>query len=128
VWRTQAPSRTAFFSWLIALGKILFLISKRTLGKILMVDNLRKRNISSLWIDVACVREMRKLWITFFFTVMWLPLCGFTFLLDLVCLGLCLKELSIYLLVGGSLEGQGVLLFEDGAYLHFLVRLERKKF
>jgi hypothetical protein len=59
---------------------------------------------------------------------MWLPLCGFTFLLDLVCLGLCLKELSIYLLVGGSLEGQGVLLFEDGAYLHFLVRLERKKF
>jgi hypothetical protein len=69
------------------------------------------RGVSSLWIGAACVREMGKLWITFFFTVMWLPLCGLTFLLGSVCLGLCLKELSIYLLVGGSLEDQEVLRF-----------------
>jgi hypothetical protein len=33
VWRTQAPSRAAFFSWSVALGKILTL------------DNLRKRHV-----------------------------------------------------------------------------------
>jgi hypothetical protein len=70
---------------------------------------------------------MGKLWITFFFTVMWLPLCGFTFLLGLVCLGLCLKELSIYLLVGGSLEGQGVLRFGRWCLSAFSGVFERKK-
>jgi len=32
-------------------------------------------------------------------------------LLDLACLGLCLEELLTWLLVGGNLEGQGVLRF-----------------
>jgi hypothetical protein len=32
-------------------------------------------------------------------------------LLDLACLGLCLEKLSICLLVGGNLEGRGVLRF-----------------
>jgi hypothetical protein len=41
VWRTQAPSRAAFFSWLAALGKIL------------TVDNLRKRNI--IIVDRCCL-------------------------------------------------------------------------
>jgi len=65
----------------------------------------------SFWTDVACARVMRNLWTTFFFTVMWLTLCGITFLLVLVCLGLCLEELSTCLLVGGSLEGREVLRF-----------------
>jgi hypothetical protein len=34
-----------------------------------------------------------------------LPLCGILFSLDLVCLGLCLEELSTCLSVGGILEG-----------------------
>jgi hypothetical protein len=42
---------------------------------------------------------------------MWLPLCGILFFLGLVCLGLCLEELSTYLPVGGRLEGQRVLRF-----------------
>jgi hypothetical protein len=41
VWRTQDPSRAAFFSWLVALGKIL------------TVDNLRKRNI--IIVDRYCL-------------------------------------------------------------------------
>jgi hypothetical protein len=67
---------------------------------------------SSLWIDATCARKMGNLWTTFFFTVMWLPLCGILFFFGLVCLGLCLVELSTYLPVGGRLEGQGVLRFE----------------
>jgi hypothetical protein len=54
---------------------------------------------------------MKNLWTTFFFTVMWLPLCRITFLLILVCLGLYLEELSTCLPVGGSLEGRRVLRF-----------------
>jgi hypothetical protein len=69
----------------------------------------KKRCISSLCTDVACAREMGNQWTTFFFIAMWLPLCGITFLLVLVCLGLCLEELSTCLPVGGSLEGRYVL-------------------
>jgi hypothetical protein len=59
---------------------------------------------------------------------MWLPLCGIHFLLDLVCLGSCLEELSTGLPVGGSLEGREVLGFgRFGTNLHFLVCLEGKK-
>jgi len=54
---------------------------------------------------------MGNQWNTFFFTVMWLPLCVMLSLLDLVCLGLCLEELSTCLLVGGILEDRGVLRF-----------------
>jgi hypothetical protein len=41
VWRTQTPSRAAFFSW------------SATLGKILTVDNLRKRHI--IIVDRYCL-------------------------------------------------------------------------
>jgi hypothetical protein len=41
VWRTQAPSRAAFFSWSAALGKIF------------LVDNLRKRHI--IIVDRCCL-------------------------------------------------------------------------
>jgi hypothetical protein len=50
------------------------------------------------------------MWTTFFI-VMWLLLCGIMFFLGLVCLGLCLEELSTYLPVGGRLKGQEVLRF-----------------
>jgi hypothetical protein len=42
---------------------------------------------------------------------MWLTLCGLKFLIVLVCLGLCREELLTCLLVGGNLEGRGVLRF-----------------
>jgi hypothetical protein len=54
---------------------------------------------------------MENQWTTSFFTVRWLPLCGILSSLDLVCLGLCLGEFSICLLVGGILEGRRVLRF-----------------
>jgi hypothetical protein len=41
VWRTQAPSRAAFFAW------------SAVLGKILTVDNLRKRHI--IIVDKCCL-------------------------------------------------------------------------
>jgi len=41
VWRTQAPSRAAFFAWSAALGKIL------------TVDNLRKRHV--IIVDRCCL-------------------------------------------------------------------------
>jgi hypothetical protein len=97
MWWTQAPLRAAFFVWLAALCKIF------------IMDNLRKRHI--IIVDRAYAREMGNLWTTFFFTVMWLLLCSIAFLLDLVCLELCLEELSTCLLVNGSLEGQGMLQF-----------------
>jgi hypothetical protein len=79
---TRAPSRTVFFAWTAALGKIF------------TVDNLRKRKIIIVDRDATCAREMGNQWTTFFFTVMWLPLCGIMLFLGLVCLGSCLKELS----------------------------------
>jgi len=46
--------------------------------------------------------------------VLWPPLCGIILLLVLVCLGLCLEELSTCLHIGGSLEGRGELRFGRG--------------
>jgi hypothetical protein len=66
---------------------------------------------SSLWIDAICAKETEKLWTTFFFIVMWLLLCGIMSFLGLVCLGLCLGELSICLHVGGRRVSQGALQF-----------------
>jgi len=63
------------------------------------------------WIDVACAREMGNVWITFFFTVTWLMFCGVLSLLVLVCLELFVGESLTCLLVGGRLEGRGVLRF-----------------
>jgi hypothetical protein len=86
VWWTPAPSREAFFVWSTALGKIL------------TMNNLRKRKIIIVDRCYLCKRD--------FFTLMWLPLCGIMFFLGLVCLRLCLEELSIYLHVGGRWKGQ----------------------
>jgi hypothetical protein len=46
-------------------------------------------------------------------------LCGILFFLGLVCLGLCLVELSTYLPVGGRLEGRRVLQF--GRWCPFVI-------
>jgi hypothetical protein len=102
VWRTQAPSRAAFFIW------------STTLGKILIVDNLRKMHI--IIVDRCCLCKRDEESVDHL-----LLHC------DLVCLGLCLEELSTCLSVGGSLEGGGVLRLEDGTHLHFLVCLEGNK-
>jgi hypothetical protein len=59
----------------------------------------------------SCYNGTSTLWTTFFFIVMWRLLCGIMSFLGLVCLGLCLGELSIYFLVGGRRVGQGVLQF-----------------
>jgi hypothetical protein len=55
---------------------------------------------------------MGNQWTTFFFTAMWLSLCKILYSLDLVCLGLCLEELSTCLPIGEIQEGRGVLRFE----------------
>lgn len=58
------------------------------------------------WIDIACASETENRWIIFFFTAMWLTLCGVLCLLILVYLGLCLGESLTCLLVCGRLEGR----------------------
>jgi hypothetical protein len=76
----------------------------------------------------ACAREMENQWATFFFTAMWLPLCGIPFLLNLVCFGLYLEESSTCLLIGGSMKGQRVLRFGRWCQFDFLrICLEGKK-
>jgi hypothetical protein len=61
---------------------------------------------------------MGNQWTTFF-TAMWLILCGILSLLDLVCLRLCLEELSTCLPVGGIWKADECYDLEDGANLHF---------
>jgi hypothetical protein len=86
----------SFFAWSAALGKIF------------TVDNLRKKHV--IIVDRCCLCKSNEESVaTFFFNSMWLSLCRMLSLLDLVCLGLCLEELSTCLLVGGILEGRGVL-------------------
>jgi hypothetical protein len=98
VWRTQAPSRAAFLLWFAALGKILTL------------DNLKKRHVIMINKCYMC-KKTGIPWIIFFFTAMWLLLCGVLFSVVLGCLGLCPDRLSTCLLVSGHLKGQRALWF-----------------
>jgi len=58
---------------------------------------------------------------------MWLPLYGILSSLDLVRLGLCLKELSTCLPVGGILEGRRVLRFGRWCQYSFFGVFGRKE-
>jgi hypothetical protein len=102
VWRTQAPSRAAFFIW------------STTLGKILIVDNLRKRHI--IIVDRCCLCKRDEESVDHL-----LLHC------DLVCLGLCLEELSTCCLLVEVWKAEECCDLEDGAHLHFLVCLEGNK-
>jgi hypothetical protein len=61
------------------------------------------------WIDVECASVTGNWWIIFFFTAMWLTLCGVLSLRILVCLRLCLEESLTCLLIDGRLGGRRVL-------------------
>jgi hypothetical protein len=77
VWRTKAPLRAAFFAWSAALGKIL------------TMDNLRKRHV--IVVDRCCMcKRNESPWTIFFFIVTWLMPFGLPFSVVLDCLGLCL--------------------------------------
>jgi len=67
---------------------------------------------------------MGNQWTTFFVTAMWIPLCGILSSLNLVCLELCLEELSTCLFTDGILKGPGVLRFGRWCIMHFLVCVE----
>jgi hypothetical protein len=63
-----------------------FFARSTALGKILTLDNLRKRHI--IMVDRCCLcKRNGELVVTFFFTAMWLPLCGVLCLLALVRCG-----------------------------------------
>jgi hypothetical protein len=114
VWQTQAPLRAAFFAW------------SAVLGKILTLDNLKKRHV--LVMDrFACIRGMGSPWTTFFFFVTWLmpfalPFQSFWFVLGYA--QTCSQ--AVYLLVDlwQSAECYSV---EDGAYVPFMVFMEDKE-
>ena len=70
-WCVKIPKRLSFFLWTAARGGIL------------TIDNLVKKNLPFL-IGVAYVNVMRKLWITIYYVVVLLILCGVRFFF---CLG-----------------------------------------
>jgi hypothetical protein len=92
VWRTQAPSRAALFAWSAALGKILTL------------DNLRKRHVIVINICYMCKKTVESMNHLFFhydvIFVLWSTLFN-RFGISWVML-----RRVIDLLVGGPLEGQ----------------------
>jgi hypothetical protein len=74
VWRTQAPSRAAFFYW------------SATLDKILTLENLKKRHI--IVINRCCMcKKTEKSVDHLLFHAMWLLPCGALFSVALGCLG-----------------------------------------
>jgi hypothetical protein len=80
------------------------------LGKILTIDNIRKRNL--IVINRCCLCKADGETIDhLFFTVRLLVLFGMLFLVDLACHGSCLVRWQGCLLVGGREAGLGVLLF-----------------
>jgi hypothetical protein len=83
-WKVVASPRRVFGGLRLLRG----FARSAALGKILTLDNLRRRHVI-LWTDVACARGMENMWTTFFI-VMWLPLFGVFFSIALGCLGLCL--------------------------------------
>jgi len=97
IWWTKVPLRVSFFAW------------SADLRKILTMDNLRKRHI--IVVDrCCCVRGMCSLWTIFFSTLRLLVSYGMFASVALGCFGLCLDELSTYLLVSGLLVALRVLL------------------
>jgi hypothetical protein len=77
IWRTKVPLKVAFFAWTAAQGKILTL------------DNLRKKRV--IVIDRCCMCKMNGESVDTFFSIARLNvLYGTPSLVVLVCLGLCL--------------------------------------
>jgi hypothetical protein len=99
IWRSKAPPRVAFFAWTSVRGKILTL------------DNLRRRGMMVLT-NVGYASWMGSRLIIFFSIVGRRVLCGMPFLPSLVYVGLCLAQSMRFLLAGGRLVVQGVMLFE----------------
>jgi len=114
VWRTQAPSRAAFFAWSAALRKIL------------IVDNLRKRHIIIVDRCCLCKRDGESVDHLLFHCDVAIALWNNIFT-RFGILGLCLEELPIYLSVGESLEGKGVLRFGRWCQSAFFGVFGRKK-
>jgi hypothetical protein len=96
---TQAPTRAAYFASLVALGKIF------------TMNNLKKRHVILMDRCCMCKQNGESADYLLLLHAMWLTLCGLLSLRVLVCLGLCLGESLTCLLVGGRLEGRGVLRF-----------------
>ena len=76
VWRTKSPQG------------LRFLCSRWALGKIITLDNLRKKQVLSL-IDAACARKMESQSIIYSFIARLPMLCGEIYLARLVCFGSC---------------------------------------
>jgi hypothetical protein len=76
IWRVKAPARVAFFVWTAALGKIL------------TMDNLRKR-ILWWWSGVVCVRRVGNPLIIYCFIVKLRVTFGVLFIICLELFGLC---------------------------------------
>jgi hypothetical protein len=104
----------AFFAWSAALGKIL------------TVDNFRKRHIIIVDRCCLCKRDGESVDHLLLHCDVAFAL-RIPFLIGLICLRLCLEELLTYLPVGGSLEGQGVLRFGRWCQFAFFGVFGRKE-
>jgi hypothetical protein len=97
IWRSKARPRVALFAW------------TATHGKILTVDNLRKKGMV-LVIDVACAKRMGNRLIIFFSIVGQRELCGMLSSPGLAFVGLCLVRSMSYWLAGGRVNAPRALL------------------
>jgi hypothetical protein len=104
VWRTQTPSRAAFFEWSAALGK---------------------SQEAACYCDrrMICVIRLVSLWIIFFSTATWLLLCGALSSFVSSCPRLCPDELLLVVLWKAE-ECYGV---KNSVYWPLLVPLERNE-
>jgi hypothetical protein len=79
VWWTKVPLRIAFFVWLVALGKIL------------TMDNLRKRHVIVVGVCCMCKKNGEFVDLLLLYCELLIPFRIF-FSVDLGYLGLCLDE------------------------------------
>jgi hypothetical protein len=98
IWRTKAPPRVAFFAWTAARGKIL------------TIDNLRRRGmivINKCWL----CESVGSRWIIYSFIAEWRMPCGMPFSAAWVIARLCLVRLGSCWHVGVRGVAQGVRSF-----------------
>jgi len=99
IWRTKIPSKVAFFAWSAALGKIL------------TMDNIKKRHI--IVVDRCCLCKQNGESMDHFFSIVRFHVpYGMLSSIALGCPGLCLLGWLICLLAGGRAVALGILLCE----------------
>jgi hypothetical protein len=111
VWRTKVSLRAPFFSWSVALEKIL------------TMDNLRKRHI----IVVDCIIHVKGIespWTIFYFIVRLPVPCGMFSSIDLGCPGVMPRRVINLYVCWWTASTRSVVVWKDDVFVSFVVSLE----